>query len=118
MRVTWPAPPPRGRSDERWLDSGELAEHLPVRRAVAEVEHLVVRAAGAQPGVHAGADAAGGAEVAVGHLELRQLVGVEDLALGDDEPEPRAAKRQERGERGRARAVLEQERRRVVEPAD
>ena len=82
------------------------------------IEHLVVRAAEAQPGIHARAHARVGAEEAVGHLERGQLVGVEDLALGHEQPEALAAERHQRGERRGAGRVLEEEGRRVVEAAD
>src|ERR1700730_18533020 len=42
------------------LDAGELAEDPPGGRVVAEVHHLVVRAARGQPAVEAGADPRGG----------------------------------------------------------
>src|SRR3954451_22559256 len=100
------------------LDSGELAERPPLLGPVAWVEHLVGWAAEPQPLVHARAQPAGRAEEAVGHLERRQLVGVEDLALDREQPELLAAERDQRGERGRAGRVLEQERRRLLHPAD
>ena len=78
----------------------------------------MVRATQPQPGVEAGADADVRPEVPVGHLEAGQLRPVEVLPLADDEPERLAAERDERRQRRRARLVLEQERGRVVEPAD
>src|SRR3954465_11524420 len=72
----------------RELDPGELAERPPLLGPVARVEHLVVGAAELEPFVHAGAQPAGGAEEAIGHLERRQLLGVEDLALDREQPEP------------------------------
>ena len=72
----------------------------------------------AQPGVEARPDAGVRPEVAVGHLEARQLLRVEHLALGDDQPEAIAAEREERGDRRRPRLVLEEDRRRVGQPAD
>src|SRR5581483_6249274 len=41
------------RSDLDELDAGDVAEHLPVSGVVAEVHHLVVRAAVTQPAVQA-----------------------------------------------------------------
>ena len=77
----------------------------PVVRDAAAVEHLVVRPAGLQPRVRARAHAGVRPEEAVRHLERGKLLAVEDLALGDDEPERRRrAGASERRERRRARA--------------
>ena len=52
---------------------------------VAEVHHLVVRAARGQPAVEAGAHPGGGVELAVRHLQGRQFLAVEVLAFRDDQ---------------------------------
>src|SRR4051794_9075264 len=100
------------------LEAGEPREHAPRLRLVSGVEDLVMRAAEAQPAVQARPDPGVGAEEPVRHLQRRQLAGVEDLALADQQPEAPAAERHE-GRQGRgARPVLEQERRRIPEAAD
>ena len=68
--------------------------------------------------VHARAHAAVGPEEPVGHLERGQLLGVEDLALADDQPVAAVAEHDEAWRASRAGLVLEQERRRVLERAD
>src|ERR1019366_5615312 len=87
-------------SDLDELDAGQLAEHLPVRRMVAQVHHLVVRAARGQPAVQAGPPAPGGPELGVGQLRRGQFLGVQVLALGAAQPEPRALQRHQGAQRG------------------
>src|SRR4051794_21510169 len=113
-----PGPAATGSSGDLELDARELAEDAPRLEVAPEVHDLVVRAAELEPAIHARPDAGVRAEVAVRHLEMRQLVGVEHLALGDDEPEALAAERHERGERRGPGLVLEEERRRVGHAAD
>src|SRR5215217_5168154 len=105
-------------SRRRELHACQLAERPPGRRLAAGVEDLVVWPAETQPGVHAGPQARVRAKEAVGHLQRRQLLGVEHLPLADEQPEALTAQRHERRQRRRAGAVLEEERGRVVEPAD
>ena len=95
-----------------------LAERLPVGGVVAQVHHLVVRAAVGQPAVQALAQPGRGPELPVRHLQGRQFLAVQVLALGDHQPEAIALQRDQRGQRGRPRLVLEQERGRVGQPPD
>src|SRR5579859_3022382 len=85
---------------------------------VAEVHYLVVRAAGRQPAVQAFLQTGRRAELAVRHLQRGELRAVQVLAFRDDEPETAALQGYQRGHGSWARLVLEQERRRVVEPPD
>src|SRR5215469_15360833 len=71
-------------SDLDELDAGELAEVPPRRGVVAQVHHLVVRAARGQPPVQAVPHPGCRAELAVGHLQGREYLGIQVLALGDD----------------------------------
>src|SRR3954447_86313 len=113
-----PVDGPRRRSGRGELEARRLAERRPGVRVPPRIEHLVVRAAEAQPSVHAAPHARVGPEQPVWHLERRELVAVEDLALGDDESEPRSLQRDQRGQGAWPRSVLEEERRGIVQPAD
>src|SRR4051812_31466011 len=97
------------RSGGRQLESRRLAERRPGVRVPPRIEHLVVRAAEAQPSVHAVPHARVGPEQPVRHLERGELVAVEDLALRDDESEPRPLQRDQRGQGAWPGSVLEQE---------
>src|SRR5262245_44356866 len=71
-------------SNHRELQAGKLAERAPRPSLPSRIENLVMRPAEAQPAVHAGAQPRVGPEVAVGHLQVRELGRVEHLALGDE----------------------------------
>ena len=70
------AAPDRQALHRHELDAGELAEDPPRRGVVAEVHHLVVRAARGQPSVQALAQPGVGPELAVGHLQRRSSGGL------------------------------------------
>src|SRR5215472_9901887 len=74
-----PAPSAPARLDLDELDAGELAERLPVGSVVAQVHHLVVRAAVREPAVQALAQPGRGPELPVGHLQGRQYLAVQVL---------------------------------------
>src|SRR4051812_47554341 len=105
-------------SGHRELQAAQLAERLPRTRVASGVEDLVVWASEPQPGIHARSQPGIGPEVPVWHLEVGELRGVEHLPLGYEQPESLPSERDQRGEGRRPWAVLEQERRRVVERSD
>src|SRR5918992_751338 len=120
-RIAWPRTAicrPEWPSDLDELDAEQVAEDLPAGGVAAEVEHLMVRPAVAQPAVEAFAYPAVRAELPIGHLERGQFLTVQHLALGHHHAKQLALQRDQGGQGRRARLVLEEEGRRVVEAAD